>query len=70
MNGLELQRELASAGFGIPIVFITAYDNKDARRQAMRGGAVAFLDKPFDDKQLLQTVRAALTAGGKGENTR
>jgi FixJ family two-component response regulator len=60
MNGLELQSELAAAGYGIPIVFITAYDNKDTRWQAMQAGAVAFLGKPFNDEELLQAVRLAL----------
>ncbi len=60
MNGLQLQSELAAAGFGIPIVFITAYENKDTRRQAMQAGAVAFLGKPFNDEELLQAVRLAL----------
>ncbi len=60
MNGLQLQSELAAAGFAIPIVFITAYDNKDTRRQAMQAGAVAFLGKPFNDEELLQAVRLAL----------
>ena len=60
MNGLELQSELAAAGYDIPIVFITAYENKVSRQQAMQAGAVAFLGKPFGDEQLLQTVRSAL----------
>jgi FixJ family two-component response regulator len=60
MNGLELQSELAAAGYGIPVIFITAYDDKDSRGRAMQAGAVAFLDKPFNDEQLLQTVRWAL----------
>ena len=62
MNGLELQSELAAAGYGIPVIFITAYDDKDSRGRAMQAGAVAFLDKPFSDEQLLQTVRTALMA--------
>jgi FixJ family two-component response regulator len=61
-NGLELQSKLAARGYGIPIIFITAYDDKDSRGRAMRAGAVAFLDKPFSDEQLLQTVRSALMA--------
>jgi FixJ family two-component response regulator len=60
MNGLELQGELAAAGSGIPIIFITGYDDKESRGRAMRAGAVAFLGKPFSDEQLLQTVRSAL----------
>jgi FixJ family two-component response regulator len=60
MNGLQLQRELAAAGCSIPIVFITAYDDKESRGRAMQAGAVAFLGKPFSDEQLLQILRAAL----------
>lgn len=60
MNGLELQSELAAAGYGIPIIFITSYDDKESRGRAMQAGAVAFLGKPFSDEQLLQTVRSAL----------
>ena len=60
INGLELQSKLAAEGYGIPVIFITAYDDKDSRGRAMRAGAIAFLDKPFSDEQLLQTVRSAL----------
>ena len=66
MNGLELQSELAAAGYDIPIVFVTAYDNKVSRQQAMQAGAVAFLAKPFGDEQLLQTVRLALGQDNDG----
>jgi FixJ family two-component response regulator len=60
MDGLELQTQLAAAGSGIPIIFITAYDDQDSRRRALRAGAVAFLSKPFTDQQLLQAIRSAL----------
>jgi FixJ family two-component response regulator len=60
MNGLELQSELAAARRGIPIIFVTAYDNRDSRQKAMQAGAVAFLGKPFNDEELLQTIRSAL----------
>jgi FixJ family two-component response regulator len=60
MNGLELQSKLAAAGYGIPVIFITAYEDKDSRGRAMQAGAIAFLDKPFSDEQLLETVRSAL----------
>src|SRR5579863_5866883 len=60
MIGLQLQKELAAAGCSIPIIFITAYDDKECRRQAMQSGAIAFLNKPFSDEQLLQTLRSAL----------
>ena len=60
MNGLQLQSYLAAAGYGIPIIFITAYESNDSRRRAMQAGAAAFLGKPFSDEQLLQTIRSAL----------
>ena len=60
MNGLQLQRHLAAAGNRIPIIFITAYDDKDSRQRAMQAGAAAFLGKPLSDEQLLQTIRSAL----------
>jgi FixJ family two-component response regulator len=60
MNGLELQSELAAAGCHIPIIFITAHEDKVSRGRAMQAGAVAFLAKPFSDEQLLQSVRSAL----------
>ena len=60
MNGLQLQSHLAAEGCGIPIIFITAYDDRESRGRAMRAGAVAFLSKPFGHEQLLQTIRSAL----------
>src|SRR5436305_1546093 len=63
VNGRQLQSHLAAAGYKIPIIFITAYDNKESRQQAMQAGAVAFLSKPFNDELLLETIRATLRDG-------
>ena len=60
MNGLELQSELAAADCRIPIIFITAFDDKESRRRAMQAGAIAFLGKPFNDEQLLESIRLGL----------
>ena len=60
INGLQLQSQLAAADCRIPIIFITAYDDKESRRRAMQAGAIAFLGKPFNDEQLLQSIRLAL----------
>ena len=60
MNGLQLQEHLTAAGYRIPIIFITGYGKKDWRQRAMQGGAVAFLEKPFSDELLLQSIRTAL----------
>ena len=69
MNGLQLQRYLAASGYRLPIIFITAYDNKESRQQAMQAGAVAFLGKPFSDERLLQTIRSALRQDKGGTKT-
>jgi FixJ family two-component response regulator len=69
MDGLQLQSHLATQGCGIPIIFITAYDDKESRKRAMQAGAVAFLDKPFSDEQLLQAIRSALRHGEGGTET-
>jgi FixJ family two-component response regulator len=61
MNGLQLQRRLADEGRHIPIIFITARDNQEIRMQAMRAGAVDFLQKPFSEEALLRAIRNALT---------
>jgi len=60
MNGLQLQSHLAAEGSGIPIIFITSYDERESRRRAMEAGAIAFLGKPFSDEQLLEAIRSAL----------
>ncbi|HXQ35518.1 MAG TPA: response regulator [Anaerolineales bacterium] len=60
MNGLQLQSHLAAAGYKVPIIFITAHDNRESRQQALQAGAVAFLGKPFSDELLRQIIRAAL----------
>lgn len=64
MNGLELQRRLTAMGRRIPIVFLSAKASEDEERQALQGGAVAFLHKPARQEVLLQAIRAAITPGG------
>jgi FixJ family two-component response regulator len=63
MSGLDLQAKLNADHCPIPIIFITAHGDEQMRLQAMRGGAVKFLGKPFDSAILLQSVRAALDSG-------
>lgn len=60
MSGLELQSKLNSDHCPIPTIFITAHGDEKMRLQAMRGGAVKFLMKPFDGETLLEAVRIAL----------
>jgi FixJ family two-component response regulator len=60
MSGLDLQSKLNSDHCPIPTIFITAHGDEKMRLQAMRGGAVKFLAKPFDGEILLEAVRVAL----------
>jgi FixJ family two-component response regulator len=60
MSGLELQSRLNEDHYKIPTIFITAHGDEKVRMQALRGGAVEFLIKPFDDEALLDSVRSAL----------
>lgn len=60
MNGLDLQNHLAASGRTIPIVFITAHENDVAKATAMAAGAVAFFQKPLDEKDLLGVIHKAL----------
>jgi FixJ family two-component response regulator len=62
MDGLKLQRRLATTGHRIPIIVLTAHGDDEARARAMGAGAIAFLTKPFDGDALLVTVTQALTA--------
>jgi FixJ family two-component response regulator len=60
LNGLELQKVLAEGG-NRPIVFITGHGDVPSSVQAMKAGAVDFLQKPFDDADLLHAVEAAMS---------
>jgi FixJ family two-component response regulator len=63
MSGLDLQARLNTEQCPIPTIFITAHGDEKMRLQAMRGGAVKFLAKPFDGAILLEAVRVALDSG-------
>jgi FixJ family two-component response regulator len=60
MSGLELQAELASIQLDIPIVFVTGAGDDTLRSRALADGAVAFLEKPFDQADLLHAVQDAV----------
>jgi FixJ family two-component response regulator len=60
MSGVELQEYLTAHDHGMPVIFITAFPHERVRERAMKGGAVCFLSKPFDEPQLLECVERAL----------
>ena len=59
ISGLELQTELAAQGIKWPIVFISGHSNVEIAVQAMLAGAIDFLEKPFSNKDLLESIRNA-----------
>ena len=59
-SGLQIQRELASAGLSLPIIFITGHGDIPMSVRAMKAGAVEFLTKPFRDQDLLNAIHNAL----------
>ena len=59
-SGLELQRELAATNRQVPIIFITAHGDIPMSVQAMKGGAIEFLTKPFRDQDLLDAIETGL----------
>ena len=60
MSGLELQQELNRRGWGIPVIFISGHGDVPMAVEAMRAGAVDFLQKPFKDDELIRRVQKAL----------
>jgi FixJ family two-component response regulator len=59
-SGLDLQRELARAKKELPIIFITGHGDIPMSVQAMKGGAIEFLIKPFRDQDLLEAIQLGL----------
>jgi FixJ family two-component response regulator len=60
-SGLDFQRELTASDIQIPIIFITGYGDIPMTVQAMKGGAIEFLTKPFRDQDLLDAIQQGLT---------
>jgi FixJ family two-component response regulator len=59
-GGLDFQRELSGASVQIPIVFITGHGDIAMSVQAIKGGAIEFLTKPFREQDLLDAIRSGL----------
>jgi FixJ family two-component response regulator len=65
LNGPDLQKELKVRGWVLPIVFITGHGNVSMAVEAMRTGAIHFLPKPCDNRELLAAIRQALESDGQ-----
>ena len=62
LSGLDLQDQLIARGHRIPVIFMTACPEENARTRAMKAGAIGFLSKPFNDDQLLGYLEKTLKA--------
>ena len=60
LSGIELVRALKSRGEACPVILITGHGDVALAVEAMKAGAVDFIEKPFDDAALLSAIRAAL----------
>jgi two-component system response regulator FixJ len=63
MTGLELQEELARRGVRLPLIVVTGHADVALAVRAMKGGAQDFLEKPYDDQVMLDSVRRAIAQG-------
>lgn len=60
VSGIDLQKQLAASGSKLPVIFITAHEDALAEKAALEAGAVAFLQKPFDDQSLFDAIDIAI----------
>jgi FixJ family two-component response regulator len=67
MTGVELYRHLIEAGHAIPTILVTAYPNDVDRARVLADGAVCYLRKPIDEKDLRRCIHAALRSGERPE---
>jgi FixJ family two-component response regulator len=64
MTGIELQSKLIAQGSKLPVIFVTAFPETEARGRALAAGAIGFLGKPFTDQKLIHCLTEALAARG------
>jgi len=70
LNGLELQEALIKMGCPIPIIFLTGHGTVPVSVKAMKSGALDFLSKPVDEKDLIAAIRIAIEKDGLARQTR
>ena len=69
LSGVQLQEHLRAQGYRVPFIFFTAFPDEKVRAQALAGGAVCYLTKPFDGNTLIECLNAVtMTRDGGAEN--
>jgi len=69
MDGLEVQRELNARGVMMPVIVLTGHGDIGSAVQAMKAGAVDFLEKPFEKEQLLDAIATAFARMGNDDHS-
>jgi len=64
MSGLDLQAELAKRGISLPIIFLTGHGDVQTSVKAVKAGAIDFIEKPFNNEDLLASIREAFSRTG------
>lgn len=64
LSGLDLQREMKARRIDLPAVFVTGHGDVKSAVEAMKHGAVDFVEKPFEEARLLDAIRRALDSAG------
>jgi len=67
MDGFELHKLVTAAGYEAPVIFITAHPDDESRTKAAEADAVAFLEKPFEDRLLLKALESAFDRALSGD---
>ncbi len=72
IDGIELQRRLIAGGVRLPVIVMTGHGDIALAVEAMKAGAIDFIEKPFDDEVLIAAIETALArrAGDRERNTR
>lgn len=70
MSGLELQRELRERSIDLPVIILTGHGNVQVAVQAMKAGAVEFVEKPFNNELLLDRIEKAVAESVRARGER
>jgi len=70
MSGLDLQEALQKKNIAIPIIFISGHGDVAISARAFRGGAIDFIEKPFDDQTILSRIEEALQKDAQSRKKR
>jgi len=68
LNGLELQQRMIAQGIPLPVIVMTGQGDVPIAVQALKAGATDFLEKPFDDEQLLSAVQGAIAVSQRAHD--